>query len=389
MTRSRSLEQPLMLYGAPVGLYTGKIRSYLRKQGIPYVERLPSDPVFRKQILPAIGRFINPVIRMPDGLLVQDTADIIDFLEAEGYAAFASTPATPKQKLVALILDLFGGEGLLRPAMHYRWSYRLENEAFLRSEFGLSYRTGRATEAEIGRQLDQFMNYLNAYIPRFGITQASRAVIEASYEDILQRLEGHFRLHPYALGGVPTIADYGLMAPLYAHLARDPVPSTLMKRLAPSVFRWTERMNATDADMPEFPRYAPALADDDSLPETLLPVLEFIASDYLPELQMTVTAVDAWLAQQGSRAVEGKPIERTLCSAHFVLRGQTLETIVQPYTLYKLQRVTDAHAALDAETRQDVAALMGQVGLQSLLTLRASRRVERAQHLEVWGALTR
>jgi len=29
--------QPLTLFGAPVGLYTGKVRSYLRKQGIPYV----------------------------------------------------------------------------------------------------------------------------------------------------------------------------------------------------------------------------------------------------------------------------------------------------------------------------------------------------------------
>ena len=26
---------PLTLFGAPVGLYTGKVRSYLRKQGIP------------------------------------------------------------------------------------------------------------------------------------------------------------------------------------------------------------------------------------------------------------------------------------------------------------------------------------------------------------------
>ena len=104
-----------MLYGAPVGLYTGKIRSYLRKQGIPYVERLPTDPVFRKEILPAIGRFINPVIRTAEGRIVQDTADIIDFLEAEGYARTASTPTSPLQRIAALILDLYGGEGLVRP----------------------------------------------------------------------------------------------------------------------------------------------------------------------------------------------------------------------------------------------------------------------------------
>jgi hypothetical protein len=38
----------IALYGAPVGLYTGKIRAYLRKQGIPFVETLPSDRGFQQ-----------------------------------------------------------------------------------------------------------------------------------------------------------------------------------------------------------------------------------------------------------------------------------------------------------------------------------------------------
>ena len=33
------------------------------------------------------------------------------------------------------------------------------------------------------------------------------------------------------------------MAPLYAHLGRDPVPKALMQSLAPNVYRWVERMN--------------------------------------------------------------------------------------------------------------------------------------------------
>ncbi len=196
MNPTRRFDSPLMLYGAPVGLYTGKIRSYLRKQGIAYAERLPTDPVFRKEILPAIGRFINPVIRTPDGRIVQDTADIIDFLEREGYARSPSTPQTPLQKLVALILDLFGGEGLVRPAMHYRWSYRAENEAFLRHEFGLSYRPGRLSAEAVEQQLSGFMNYLNAYLPKLGITPETRIAVEASYEDLLGRLDAHFRQHP-------------------------------------------------------------------------------------------------------------------------------------------------------------------------------------------------
>ena len=109
---------PLTLFGAPVGMWTGKIRSYLRKQGIPYVERFPSDPVFELEVMPAVKRFINPVIRLADGTLVQDTADIIDHFEAAGGIRFSVYPQTPLQRIVAMALDLYGGEGLVRAAMH-------------------------------------------------------------------------------------------------------------------------------------------------------------------------------------------------------------------------------------------------------------------------------
>jgi hypothetical protein len=38
------------------------------------------------------------------------------------------------------------------------------------------------------------------------------------------------------------------MGPLYAHLARDPYPSVLMKQQAQRVWRWVERMNAPVLD---------------------------------------------------------------------------------------------------------------------------------------------
>lgn len=385
MQKQRTLESPLMLYGAPVGLYTGKIRCYLRKQGIPFIERLPSDPVFRKEMLPQIGRFINPVIKMPDGRIVQDTADIIDFLESEGYAREASTPTSPRQRIAALILDLFGGDGLVRPAMHYRWSYRKENEPFLKSEFGSSYRTGRSTAEEIDKQLNGFMGYLNAYLPKFGITPQTKAVVEASYEEFLARLEPHFRQHPYAMGGKPTIADYGLVANLYAHLARDPYPSYQMKMKAPCVYRWTERMNACDADTPEFPRYPCDLANDDSLPDTLFPVFEYIASDYLPELFMTVESTNQFLSSKAESEIIGKLAERSIGTGTFKLRGQTIDTMVAPYTLYKLQKITDAFELLPQDQQQTVKEMLHSSRLDPILKLKAARRVERRNHLEIWG----
>ena len=37
--------------------------------------------------------------------------------------------------------------------------------------------------------------------------------------------------------------DFGLIAPMYAHLGRDPYPLALMQSRAIHVFRWVERMN--------------------------------------------------------------------------------------------------------------------------------------------------
>ena len=380
---------PLTIYGAPVGMWTGKIRSYLRKQGIPYIERLPTDQVFQREVMPTVKRFINPVIRFADGTIVQDTADIIDHLERHGYARFSVYPKSPLQYTVARALDLFGGEGVVRAAMHYRWSYRDYNESFLRHEFGLAYRAIGMTQSAIDQQLDGFMGYLNSYLPKLGITEKTASAIEAAYEDLLAALDEHFRVCPYLLGGQPTVADFGLIANLFAHLGRDPYPADLMKRQAPSVFRWTERMMANDPDMPEFPNAAFALADQDVLPETLSPVLKLMAQDYLPELKMAVSHADAWLAKQEHVAagsiVGGKPTVRTIGQGSFTLRGVQLDTVVWPYSLSRLQCVTDSFAQSNPNDQKLIHEYFEAQGLAELLTLKASRRVERKQHLEVWA----
>ena len=389
MTQAKTTNPAITLYGAPVGLWTGKIRSYLRKQGIPYIERLPTDPVFQGEVMPIVKRFINPVIRFGDGTLVQDTADIIDHLEQYGHARFSVYPKQPLQYTVARALDLFGGEGLVRAAMHYRWSYRDHNEPFLRHEFGLAYRAAGMPQKAIDQQLDGFMGYLNAYLPKLGITAATAPAVEAAYEDLLLALDAHFKVCPYLLGGQPTVADFGFIANLFAHLGRDPYPADLMKRKAPSVFRWTERMMANDPDMPEFPDVAFALSDKDEVPETLSPVLKLMAQDYLPELKMAVAHTDAWLEQQGDVAsgsiVGGKPTARAIGQGRFTLRGAEIDTMVAPYTLSRLQCVTDGFEQTNPTDRAHLRAYFEAQGLSELLTLKASRRVERSGQLEVWA----
>lgn len=377
-----------VLYAMPGSLYSGKARAYLRKQRIDFVERAPGDPRFASQVVPRIGRWIIPVLETPEGVLVQDGTDIIDHFERQGLARWPVYPDTPRHRVVALLFELFGGEGLLRPAMHYRWNFDHDNLGFLSQDFSGPLAMGGTPDAR-ERSFASASARMRKAAVLFGVTPDTIPLIERSYEAFLQLFDAHLERAPYLLGGRPTIGDYGLFAPLYAHLARDPHPSLLMKRTAWRVWRWVERMNAPDPDAGEYGEAPEALFAGDAIPETLAALLRFVAEDYLAEVEAFVSFLDGWLAarpdlREGMPAC-GAPGQRMSGTTTFRWRGQSIAVGVFPYRLYLLQRVQDAFAELDAGGQTAVRALFAAVGLERILTLRPARRIERRDNLEVWG----
>ncbi len=51
-----------VLWGASWSLYTAKVRPYLIKKGIDYVEVCPSHPEYNDRIIPTVGYFTVPVL---------------------------------------------------------------------------------------------------------------------------------------------------------------------------------------------------------------------------------------------------------------------------------------------------------------------------------------
>jgi glutathione S-transferase len=244
-------EEALTLWGTPHSLYTGKVRSYLIKKGLPFREMFPHHPRFGTEVVPAVRLVVVPIVETPDGQFYQDTSDIIAELERR-HPQTPVVPSTPVQRVVARLLDGYGSECLLPAAMHYRWSYRAEQEHFLQAEFGRALHFGPDREARLQAGA-QFMAYFNSFLPGLGVLPETIPAIEAAYEELLNLLDIHFQHHPYLLGGRPCIADFGFMAPLFAHLGRDPVPAALMMKRAPNVFRWTERMNRAQTPRNGYP----------------------------------------------------------------------------------------------------------------------------------------
>lgn len=381
---------PYTLFAMPASLYSGKARSYLRTHRIDYVERAPGDARYTDDVVPAIGRWIIPVLQTPDGTLVQDTVDIIDFLDAGQPPGRSAHPATPVHRAVAHLLELFGGEGLLRPAMHYRWDFDDTNVAFLAKDFSAVLAVGADDEtrdAVFAFSSDRMRSATAA----FGVSEELVPEIERSYEEFLALFDAHLAGSPFLLGGRPTIGDYGFMGPLYAHLARDPYPSVLMKRQAQRVWRWVERMNAPTQDASEYGDYPEELFADDAVPDSLRALLAYIGEEYLDEAVAQVAAVDSWLADHPDAAegdvVLGKPNRRFSGTTTFAWRGRPMTVAVVPYRLYLIKRLQDAVAGAGPTGRAAIRALFAEVGLDPLLDVRPRRWVTRTGNREVWGPL--
>ena len=379
------------LYGIAGSLYTGKVRAYLRKQGIPFTEVRAGDPSFTADVVPKVGRFIIPVVVTPDGTVLQDGTDILDHFEQSPERKASILPPGPVLQAVSYLFELFGGEGLLRPAMHYRWNFDEHNLAFLQANVFSDVLPSSKDPAQQKATFDYASGRMRSAATAFGVVPETYAKIEETYADFLARFDAHLAEHHYLLGGRPTVGDYGLFNPLFAHLGRDPYPTTLMKEIAPRVFRWTEQMNAPEAlHDHNITHTQNDMCADDDVPETLKHLMRYVRDEYLSEIAAHVAHANDWLAarpdiEPGTNGLDN-PATRAIGTVEFEWRGIPLKTMVMPYRFYLLQRLTDHVAGCDADAQAAIGSLFKETGLDTLLTLRTSRRVERKNHLEVWGA---
>lgn len=97
-----------VLWGMPASLYTGKARAALRKRRVPFDERTPGHPEFRARIVPAVGRWIIPVLECPDGTRVQDSASIVEHLDRTAPDGPPSLPPDPALAAIARLLEVWG-----------------------------------------------------------------------------------------------------------------------------------------------------------------------------------------------------------------------------------------------------------------------------------------
>ena len=366
------------LYGSSLSLYTGRARSYLIKAGIPYEETIPNSAHFLNTVLPQMGgRQSIPTIELASGEVIRDGAAILEHFELLSDNRFS--PKAKAVNVLSLLFDVIGSEGLLRPAMHYRWNFPDHNDDFLQFHFETFIPQGMNKREMATKRMNQMRSAGQA----FGAVPDTYELIENLYTDLLIVLNEHFAQYPYLLGSNPSIGDFGLIAPMFGHLGRDPKPLSIMQSKAINVFRWVERMNRPDADIGEFTDQAQAYFDADNIPSSLERVLKQIAIDFVPESQAACKAINLWLEQQSSLP-SGTIVERGVGMCTFEVNGQMINALAQPYRFYLLERFQQAYQTLNENDQSVIDLVLAKSHMTALLDLSLDRKIGRENNREVW-----
>lgn len=328
------MSRPFMrLLGSEQSLFTGKVRAYLRYRAFNFEEVLCTRDVYKAEIIPNVGWPVVPVVHVAtdddqeSSSWLQDTSVIIDECERRWPDSSRPViPTQPRQRYASYLLESYADEWLLLPAMHYRWSFPEENEAFLIHEFGMVSAGPAADAATIEAAGRKAYAAFRATVTSgcLGINKDTAPHVEAEYEAFLLDFNAHLASAQYLLGDAPSLGDFGCMAPLYAHLGRDPAPQALMKRIAPRVADYVERMNgygnsrvAPPTPMTEHPSLLAAAdstseqalpwnkassvrtgawLEEDALPPTLLPIMRRIFASHVPAITASARGLREFLA---------------------------------------------------------------------------------------------
>lgn len=357
-----------IFYGGKLSYFSGKGRAYLNYKQVDYEERLSTAEIYKSVIIPRIGYPMIPVTIMSDDTVIQDTTELIDYFEAK-IPERSVVPQGPRQRFVSSLLELYGDEWLVIPAMHYRWAH---NRDFAIAEFGTIAAAGASKEEQY-KAGEQASKRFEGAVPLLGVTSDMAPAVEASYVALLHELNTHFEIHDFVLGGRPCAGDFGLIGPLYAHLYRDPASGALMKKEGPAVARWVERMIAE-----------PFVADGDfvagdEIPQTLIPILKRQMREQGPCLLDIFERVSAFKKDNPEA-----DIPRAVGMHSFTIEDKTGNRVVLPYTQWLAQRAFEPVGFLEEAHKDDVNMLLRDIGGEAFIDVSFDAPVTRDNHQLVW-----
>jgi glutathione S-transferase len=322
------------LHGANPSPYSQKMRALMRYRRLPFVwdnDGTARDVAIKAQLPPVI-----PVLRFPDGTLMNDSTPLAYELERRHPNARSVIPPDPGLAFLSDLIEDFGDEWVTKMMFHYRWYYADDRR------FAQLWITG---DRMIGVPAEKRQAAMTAFNDRqvgrmalVGCTEQNKPVIEESYFRLLDMLNAHVPNMPYLLGSRPSLADFGLFGQLII-LATDPTPEAEMRRRAPDVLLWLMRLD--DASGVEGEWIDAAKLQPKVIPE----LLRLAAEVYLPFLAANFDAM-----QHGDKQVSVKLLGQTFTQAPFRYQAKCYDGLKKKF------------ASLPREAHQRIEPLLQETG---------------------------
>ncbi len=354
-----------VLHAWQVSPYSAKVRAYLRYKGIAFEEKAPNAIALGTKIKRAVGASIMPTLEgkgQHRGQWLQDSREILNVLE-ERHPDPITVPEGNRQRIATRMLEVYADEWLPAVALHYRWSipenHRFALEEFARNGFPrLPDFAGRRLVAPIAKKMQ-------SYLPFVGVDERTVAGIEATTKKLIAALDKHLEGHLYLLGGRPSVGDFALYGPLWAHLYRDP-GSTQLFDDAPAVKAWFERLHRNAVVRGEF-------LPDDEIPETLEQVLRIAFEDAVPYFATLVAKINEY----GDAHPEAKRIPRALGTAEITFDGHQGERKLITFAQWKLQHALAPLKEASPQAQDALQQWLKHLGAEALAELQIRYPMER------------
>jgi glutathione S-transferase len=312
------------IWGAEMSPYSIKVRSYFRYKDIPH-EWIPRTMAAQAESMKYAKLPLVPIVATPEDEGIQDSTPILEKMEAL-FPEPSIHPSDPMLAFLSALIEEFGDEWGNKWMFHYRWARPADQDSAAER-----LATGMMPEASGDDLADMIEGIKTRMVPRVwfvGSNERTAPQIESSYQAAVAQLEAHLSERPYLFGGRPSFGDFGLWGQIYNCLS-DPTAGDILRKSAPAVVAWCERMLDPKAE-----------GDFESW-DALAPTLEPFVEQYVGRLFLPWSNANAKALADGS---EEFSVE---------LDGKTWDQKPQKYHARSLKALRERYAAVADKSALD------------------------------------
>lgn len=339
---SSSTSAPLRLVGALGSPYSVKLRALIRYRRIPFRWVPKGSPA--EVNVPPVKVPVIPVLVFPGENGAPDTAEVDSTpLIARLERDFEGRSVYPDDEALGFLnalLEDYADEWATKCMFHYRWAF--EADAENASRVLPLHANPSLPEAALTQVSSMFGSRQVGRLGVVGSSPETAPLIEASYENLLARLDELISSSSFLFGERPSSADFALFGQLSQLVKIDPT-SAAVARNRPRVVAWVDTIDDLSWLEPA------SWGDFDAVRGRLEPLLEEVGATYAPFLLANAAALES-----GSARVRVE------------LRGRRYEQDPFKYQLKCLRSLRQAHQSLTDDGRKRVDEALAGTGCDVL-----------------------